>query len=201
MPHYAIVVDLNRCIGRHACEVSCKDAHNIDLGIYYNRVKQESPVGEFPHLQMYYLPMLCQQCDSAPCVEVCPVGASFRDENNVVLIDEEKCIGCQVCISACPYGARTYNEATNVVEKCTLCTDLTANGELPACVSACCASARFYGDLDDETSDAAQALSMADAADVWRLPDSGNGPQTAYILSARYATWNEDASTSLVESH
>ena len=130
---------------------------------------------------------MCQQCDDSPCTHVCPTGASYRDENNVVLVDKEKCIGCKYCMMACPYGVRSWSPSEHVVEKCTLCGQLTSVGEEPKCVAACCASARFYGDLDDPNSDASKALAAAGADSVHRLKDVGNGPQTAYILSAKYA--------------
>ena len=136
---------------------------------------------------------MCQQCTGAPCVEVCPTGASYRDEETgIVLIDQENCIGCESCLSACPYGVRALNEAESVVGKCTLCKPLTDKGELPACVKACCGEARFYGDLDDPESDASKAVAAYDAADCHQLADDGNGPSTIYLLSPKYATWVSD---------
>ncbi len=124
---------------------------------------------------------------------MCPTGASYRDpDTNVVLVDKEKCIGCKYCMMACPYGVRSWSPSEHVVEKCTLCGQLTAAGELPKCVAACCGSARFYGDLDDPSSDAAKALAAAGSNSVHRLKDVGNGPQTAYILSSKYADWKEE---------
>jgi Fe-S-cluster-containing dehydrogenase component len=164
--------------------------NNIPLGEQWNKVVQVGPFGDFPDVSTYWLPSMCQQCRNAPCVSVCPTGASFRDpQTNVVQIDKSKCIGCKYCMMACPYGVRGWSEAESVVEKCTLCNHLTEVGELPACVKACCGKARYYGDLDDAASDAAQALSAADSAAIHRLPDVGNEPQTAYILSPKYAEW------------
>lgn len=191
MSHFAIVVDLNRCIGCHSCEIACKNEYEVDLGIAYNKVKQVGPFGTYPHLQQYFLPYMCQQCEGAPCVEVCPTGSAYRAEDGVVLIDEGTCIGCQTCVPACPYDVRMFNAEKNVVEKCSLCHELTAKGEQPRCVSACCGSARFYGDLDDPESDAAKALAAADPASVHKLADSGNGPTVAYILSERWGAWDE----------
>ena len=154
---------------------------------------QVGPFGDYPHLQQYFLPVMCQQCEDAPCTHVCPTGASYRDpDTNVVLVDKEKCIGCKYCMMACPYGVRSWSPSEHVVEKCTLCGQLTAAGELPKCVAACCGSARFYGDLDDPSSDAAKALAAAGSDSVHRLKDVGNGPQTAYILSSKYADWKEE---------
>ena len=193
MSHYAMVIDLDRCIGCHACEIACKNEYEVDLGIRYNEVKQVGPFGTYPHLQEYFLPYMCQQCEGSPCVDVCPTGAAYRDEDdNVVLIDEDSCIGCQTCIPACPYGVRMYNAEKNIVEKCSLCHELTKAGEKPRCVAACCGSARFYGDLDDPESDASKALAAADPDCIHKLADSGNGPTVTYILSAKYAEWKDD---------
>ena len=166
MSHYAIVVDLDRCIGCHGCEIACKNENEVELGSFWSKVVQVGPFGDYPHLQQYFLPVMCQQCADSPCTHVCPTGASYRDpETNVVLVDKEKC---------------------------TLCGQLTSVGEQPKCVAACCASARFYGDLDDPNSDASKALAAAGTDAVHRLKDVGNAPQTAYILSSKYADWKEE---------
>ena len=192
MAHNCIVVNLDRCTGCYSCEITCKMENDIALGEHWNKMLQRGPFGDYPNMTRYPLPTMCQQCADAPCVHVCPTGASYRDGNNVVLIDREKCIGCKYCMMACPYGVRDWNKASKTVEKCTLCGQLTSVGEEPKCVAACCASARFYGDLDDPNSDASKALAAAGADSVHRLKDVGNGPQTAYILSAKYAEWKEE---------
>ena len=192
MKKITFVIDLDRCIGCHGCEIACKNENNIALGEYWNKVVERGPFGEYPDLEMYFLPTMCQQCQDAPCVNVCPTGASYRDADGMVLVDKEKCIGCKYCMMACPYGVRSWSPSEHVVEKCTLCGQLTSVGEEPKCVAACCASARFYGDLDDPNSDASKALAAAGADSVHRLKDVGNGPQTAYILSAKYAEWKEE---------
>ncbi len=189
---YCIVVDLDRCTGCDSCVVACKHENNLPLGQYWNRVVTVGPDGTWPDVQMYWIPVHCQQCENAKCVHVCPTGASYRDEeSNIVLIDKSKCIGCQYCIMACPYGVRQFNENEGVVEKCTLCGQRTAQGQLPACVHNCCNGARFYGDIDDPDSDAAKALAAAGEENCHRLPDPGDSkPATAYIL-AKTATWKE----------
>ena len=191
MAHYAIVVDLDRYIGCHGCEIACKNENNIALGEYWNKVVERGPFGEYPDLEMYFLPTMCQQCQDAPCVNVCPTGASYRDADGMVLVDKEKCIGCKYCMMACPYGVRSWNAAESVVEKCTLCAHLSKNGELPMCVRTCSAGARFYGDIDDPSSDASKALAAADPASIHTLQDVGNHPATHYILSPKRAAWKE----------
>ena len=144
MPRKCLVINLDRCTGCDSCIVSCKFENHLPLGTFYNRVMQVGPTGSYPNVERYNLPVQCQQCTHARCVEVCPTGASYRDsESGIVLVDESKCIGCQYCLYACPYGVRTFSEADGVARKCTLCQHLTANGSAePACVHNCCCGAR-----------------------------------------------------------
>lgn len=193
MSRYCLVIDSDKCIGCHSCEVACKNENEIALGELWNRVLQVGPHGTFPDLEQYWLPVQCQQCENAPCVNVCPTGASYRNEDGVVLVDKQKCIGCKYCMLACPYGVRSWNASEKVVEKCTMCQQLTSVGQDPACVAACCGNARFYGDLDDPESDASKALAAADSAAVHKLTDIGNEPLTSYILSASTASWIESS--------
>ncbi|MGV8084121.1 MAG: 4Fe-4S dicluster domain-containing protein [Coriobacteriia bacterium] len=187
-----LVIDLDRCTGCRSCEVACKMENGVGLGVYWNKVLTVGPAGTFPDIEQYWLPAHCQQCEDAPCVKVCPTGASYRDpKTNIVLIDKAKCIGCKYCMIACPYGVRSFNEAEKVVEKCTLCTQLTSAGEKPACVHNCATGARFYGDLDDADSDASKAIADAGEDNVYLLPDAGNHPATRYIMHKKTATWRE----------
>ena len=139
---------------------------------------------------------------------MCPTGASVKTENGTVQIDKELCIGCGACLSACPYGVRYINEDSNVAEKCTLCSQLVEQGELPACVAQCGARARFFGDLDEGidsfkgpwrpevagTYEEQQAVrvKIRDAVqpfeddDLHQLPDTGNAPSNYYILRQHY---------------
>ena len=118
-------------------------------------------------------------------------GVSCR-RDGTIQIDKDKCIGCQFCAMACPYGVRYLNQTERVVEKCTLCNHLTAAGEKPACVKNCCGTARYYGDLDDPESDVSKVLAAADPDSIHQLPDVGNHPLTSYILSPRFGEWRAD---------
>ena len=110
-----MVIDLDRCIGCRTCAVICKEHHSQPPGTWWNRVftpgsdEHQVPVEEKGRLKMDYLPVSCQMCDNAPCEKVCPVRATYTDENGVVLVDYERCIGCRYCMSACPYVVRQFN--------------------------------------------------------------------------------------------
>jgi Fe-S-cluster-containing dehydrogenase component len=186
-----LAIDLDRCIGCFTCEVSCKQENGVALGLAWNKVLTVGPTGRYPDVQMYFLPAMCQECVDPPCVKVCPTGASYqRAEDGIVLIDKAKCIGCQLCMKACPYGARSFNKETKVVEKCTLCLHLQEVGEKPACVKNCVAKARLFGDIDDPASDVSKALAAAGADNIHSLPDvNGNKPSVRYILHAKTAKW------------
>ena len=150
-----------------------------------------------PSHDFYYLPMQCQHCDNPECVTVCPTGASVKAENGTVQIDLDQCIGCQACVSACPYGVRYLNVEKNIVEKCSLCADRIEEGELPQCVLNCVGMAKWFGDLDEgiENFDGPLGKKLGEyvqpyeEADIHHLADSGNGPSFVYIL--RNHTWQD----------
>ena len=207
----AIITDLNRCVGCLACSVACKAVNNVPIGSYWNKVVRVGPnpipggSGQYPDVYMYVLPISCQHCENPECVKVCPTEASHVAEDGSIQIDKEKCIGCQFCVMACPYGVRYLNEEEKVVEKCTLCEQKIAQGELPQCVAQCGSRARFFGDLEQgvdgfEAPAPPQALSCDYAEmqqtrvtlkeyvepytedEIHRLPDVGNGPELMYLL-------------------
>ena len=192
MAHKTMVIDLDRCIGCYACEMACKQENNVPLGVHYNKVLTIGPIGKFPNIRQYYLHSICQCCENAPCVTVCPTGASYKTEDGQILINKEKCIGCRLCMFACPYGARSFNADAKVVEKCTLCQHLQQVDEKPACVKVCCAKARFFGDIDDPESDVSKAIAKAGPENVHHLPDSGNKPMVRYILHEKTAPWQSN---------
>ena len=168
-----LVIDLDRCSGCDSCIAACKLENDVDLGVCYNRVHAVGPTGTFPDIEQYWLPLQCQQCENPGCIEVCPTGASYRDEaTGVVLVNAEECIGCESCLTGCPYNVRQLNPNTNVVEKCTLCFQRHENETWePACVHNCCCGARYFGDLDDANSSAAKAVAAAGAENCHQLDD------------------------------
>lgn len=194
MPKKCLVINLDRCTGCDSCVVSCKLEHSLPLGIFYNRVVQIGPTGVYPNIERYNLPVQCQQCTHARCVEVCPTGASYRNSvNGTVQIDPSKCIGCQYCLYACPYGVRSFDKEMGVARKCTLCQHLTADGvSKPACVHNCPGGARFFGDLEDPDSDVSRELAKYAPECIHNLPaPEGEEPLTRYILSPKNASWKE----------
>ena len=210
MTQYAIATDLNRCVGCLSCMVACKAVNNVPIGSYWNKVLRIGPslkegATSSHDVEMYYLPVQCQHCADPECVKVCPTGASHKAADGTVQIDKSKCIGCQFCAMSCPYNVRYLNEEERVVEKCTLCEQKIAQGELPQCVAQCGSRARFFGDLEQgvdgfEAPAPPQALSCDYAEmqqtrvtlkeyvepytedEIHRLPDVGNGPELMYLL-------------------
>ncbi|MCC7519343.1 MAG: 4Fe-4S dicluster domain-containing protein [Verrucomicrobiae bacterium] len=108
-----------------------------------------SPVRKENILRTFFVPKLCNQCEHSPCIQACPVGATFDSPDGAVLIDKEYCIGCGFCVQACPYGCRFLNPVTKTAEKCTLCYHRITHGLRPACVEVCPTGARIFGDLKD----------------------------------------------------
>ena len=197
MTQFGIVTDLNRCVGCLACMVGCKMVNDVPIGNYWNKTLRIGPnpktEGAGPdQVDLYFLTVQCQHCENPECVKVCPTGASYRAEDGTVQIDKDKCIGCQFCAMSCPYGVRYLNEEERVVEKCTLCQQRTAQGELPQCVAQCGARARFFGDYDDPESDVCREMAKYSEECIHALPDPGNAkPLTRYILSPKFASWKE----------
>lgn len=154
MSRHAIITDLNRCVGCLACSVGCKVQNDVPIGNYWNKVVRMGPVpkedgGQFPNVEMYFLPLSCQHCANPQCVDVCPTGATYKREDGVVMIDKDACIGCQACMGACPYGVRYLDEDLGVVQKCSMCVEKIDEGQLPQCVTQCGGRARYFGDLDE----------------------------------------------------
>ncbi len=200
-----LVIDLDSCVGCQACVTSCKEwntgGHMAPLtdvkpygggvdGVWFNRVHTYEHVGgeraDNGGSRTVHFPRSCLHCENAACVTVCPTGASYkRSSDGIVLVDEDRCIGCELCSWACPYGAREFDTQVGVMKKCTLCIDRIYNDNLdeadrvPACVAACPTSARHFGDLGDPASPVSQLVAERDGVDL--MPEMGYRPTNKYL--------------------
>lgn len=177
---YAMVIDLRRCIGCHACSVACKAEFDVPLGVWKSWVKQVER-GKLPNTQRHFLPRLCNHCEHPPCVEACPTTASHQRKDGAVLVRPERCIGCRLCIAACPYNARFSHPQKKIADKCTFCVHRVDQGLVPACVNTCQGKARIFGDLNDPTSEVAKLVAR-EAVQVLK-PELGTEPRVFYIAS------------------
>ena len=205
MPRYGMVIDLKRCYGCYACVMACKTANHTPPGVFWARLLK-GEMGKFPNTVRQSLPVLCMQCEEPSCLEVCPTGATIKLEDGIVIVDQDKCMGCKYCMMACPYGARysvekwesyfpdglpltPYEKFTKkawekksgigVATKCDFCRDRVADGKLPACVDACPANARIFGDLDDLDSEVSWLIKTY-RGEVLN-PEFGNKPKVYYL--------------------
>ena len=180
---YGMVVDIRRCIGCQACTVSCSMENLPPLGQFRTTVLQyevDTKVQGAPPA-MVSLPRLCNHCDNPPCVPVCPVQATFQRTDGVVLVDNERCVGCGYCVQACPYDARFINHETQTADKCTFCEHRLEAGLLPACVESCVGGARKVGDLNDPKSEISTLLRDNKGEIKVLKPDLGTRPHVFYI--------------------
>jgi Fe-S-cluster-containing dehydrogenase component len=168
--YWGMGIDISKCIGCGRCVAACKTENKVPRDPFFFRTWVEryrvledgetlvdSPNGaidsfenesiEKDILRSFFVPKLCNHCDNPPCVQVCPVGATFKSPDGVVLVDSDYCIGCRYCIQACPYGARYLHPETRTADKCTFCYHRITKGLMPACVEACPTQARVFGEV------------------------------------------------------
>ena len=148
-PKYSIVIDTFKCFDCKACMIACKVENDVPEGMWRNWVRH---TGGIRGRRTQYQPGQCMQCDEASCVAACPVGATYKQADGLVVIDPVKCIGCGNCVTACPYGARFRHPEKHVADKCDFCEHRLKRGEEPACVETCPTKARVFGDISDATS-------------------------------------------------
>ncbi|KUO57968.1 MAG: 4Fe-4S ferredoxin [Gracilibacter sp. BRH_c7a] len=176
---YGMVIDLRRCVGCNSCSVACKQTNATPAGVLRTKVQIDEE-GKYPNTRLSFTPFLCMHCENPECARVCPTGATQKLDNGIVTIDKDKCIGCQYCVMACPYYARTFvkkveqyfpgqeitafEEANStrhqdgVVDKCDFCIDRINTEKQPSCVGVCAAKARIFGDLDDPNSEVSKLI-------------------------------------------
>lgn len=196
-----LVIDLDTCVGCHACATNCKEwntgGHSAPLtdvnayqaeqrGVWFNRVFTYEVGEQGSGARTVHFPKNCLHCEKPDCVTVCPTGASYkRSEDGIVLIDHDICIGCKLCSWACPYGARELDEVEGVMKKCTLCVDKIYNENLPeqervpACVSTCPSKARHFGDFADPESNVSKLTRERGGFDL--MPETGYRPTSKYL--------------------
>ncbi len=175
---WGMVIDLRKCIGCQACTVACAMENATPTG--YNRtVVSVYEIDTEDGPRRAQLPRLCNHCTDAPCLRVCPTQATFRTEDGIVVIDQDKCIGCAYCAQACPYEARFVNPDTGTVDKCNFCLHRLRAGLLPACVETCVGGARVFGDLNDPESSVSRLLAEHETQVL--KPKAGTHPNVFYI--------------------
>ena len=185
MTRYAMAIDQRRCIGCHSCSVACRTWNELPLDIIYNPVLGGVAEGTWPNGHRNYLPTLCMHCKNPECVPCCPTGASQQDPDGVVWVDYKKCMGCKVCVNACPYGMRDTSHMVRrfdeFVRKCTFCKERREMepGADPYCVQTCHQKARVFGDIDDPDSAISKLIGRADTFRL--LEELGTDPQIYYI--------------------
>lgn len=200
MARYGMLIDLRRCVGCFACVMACKSEHSTPKGVTWNHVIVEEK-GEYPQARMTFIPTLCNHCTNPPCQKVCPTGATSKRADGIVTVNPQKCIGCQYCVVACPYQARSFNKKTEgyfpkygltpfeqqgykqhlkgTPGKCVFCYERVDQGLDPACVVSCPGRARIFGDLDDPQSEISELIKENETFQL--LKNQGTQPSVYYI--------------------
>ncbi len=183
-PHYSMVIRERLCIDCERCKDACvKTNHVPAYGFRTTILEKRRPLGG-DRYETIFMPVLCNHCNRPPCVRVCPTTATWKDEKTgIVVMNPGRCIGCKTCMTACPYNARYFKEETRAVDKCNFCFDtrLSKGKEVTACVEACPADVRVFGNMADTESRVFQLVHAPETM-VWVLrPETGAIPNVFYI--------------------
>lgn len=176
---YVMLIATERCVNCKACVTACKAEWNTPPGASRNWVSEVFATGDdgVPHLS--FLSGRCQHCDNPPCIATCPVGATYKRDDGMVLIDRDICTGCEFCVDACPYNARFRDPVDGMISKCTFCQPRVDAGRQPACVDVCFTNALTFGDANDPGSEVSRML----AAGGWKqlvTSEVDTGPSLYY---------------------
>lgn len=160
---FGMVIDQERCIGCEACSIACR-IENITKNFWIQVETQgggqkDTPKGNFPNLEMNFLPKLCNHCNNPPCVDSCPTEALIKREDGLVILDKDLCTGCKDCMNVCPYNVIKFDGANNIIEKCNLCVHRIDQDLEPFCVICCEGQALYFGDLNESSSKITKLIS------------------------------------------
>lgn len=202
---FVMVIDLSRCKNLKKCQSACNHMHQLHGEQNWIKVY---PMQDADHTAPYWLPSTCMHCDEPPCVKVCPVDATFKRQDGIVLIDSDRCVGCRFCMAACPYSTRVFNwedpglpeaiasqdyncetsipQKKGTVGKCDFCPDMTRMGMLPHCVTACPNGVFMFGDMNEDTvSNGPETFRFSDLikdkAGYRLMEDLGTKPSVYYL--------------------
>lgn len=184
-PHYTMVIRQGRCIDCELCLEACRNTNSVPTYGQRTTILERSIPDAAGQHERAFMPILCNHCNQASCVRVCPTGATFKDKTNgIVRMDPKKCIGCKTCMAACPYNARYYKEEDRAIDKCNFCFDTKlkeSGGKTTACCAACPAGVRVFGDLTDPETEAYKLIHTPGNV-FWVLkPETGNLPNIFYM--------------------
>lgn len=182
-PHYGMIFDQNKCVGCTDCEIACKKVNSVPKG--QMRLFIQDKTDPLNLKEKRYVRVSCQQCEDAPCVNVCPTKACHKDEKTgITTMNTDDCIACKYCIVACPYDVRFINHETRAAESCNFCLDTNLkDGHEPACIEACRYEAIVFGDLNDENSHISKLLRVKDSLRM--RPECGTKPSLRYIPAVK----------------
>ncbi len=181
----AIVIDIRKCFDCKACMIACKVENQVPDGFWRNWVRSDGGrIGRRTQFQ----PGQCMQCQEPSCVAACPVGATYKRPDGIVVIDPAKCIGCGNCVTACPYGARYRDPRRHQADKCDFCLHRLQKGEPPACVETCPTKARVFGDLNDPESRVSQLVKSQHPVRI-TAPQVDTKPNIYYLGGSKLLDW------------